>query len=96
MLPMRHCGFGRHRFDRPSEPLVGGRWRLDGLNKSCLPALAICLGLAAFSSAGLRFLTQERKRWWSCMSSEHFGQLAWQFERMSGSSGLKVQAAIAC
>jgi len=32
----------------------------------------------------------------SCMSSEHFGQLAWQFERMSGSSGLKVQAAIAC
>src|SRR5215475_7687383 len=32
----------------------------------------------------------------TCMSSEHFGQLAWQFERMSGSSGLKVQAAIAC
>jgi len=32
----------------------------------------------------------------ACMSSEHFGQLAWQFERMSGSSGLKVQAAIAC
>src|SRR6516164_9209832 len=27
-----------------------------------------------------------------CMSSEHFGQLAWQFKRMSGSSGLKVQA----
>src|SRR5215831_16981331 len=24
------------------------------------------------------------------MSSEHFGQLAWQFKRMSGSSGLKV------
>src|SRR5262252_1914820 len=23
-----------------------------------------------------------------CMSSEHFGQLAWQFKRMSGSSGL--------
>jgi hypothetical protein len=31
-----------------------------------------------------------------CMSSEHFGQLAWQFKRKSGSSGLKVQAAIAC
>jgi hypothetical protein len=31
-----------------------------------------------------------------CMSSEHFGQLAWQFKRMSGSSGLKVQAAICC
>jgi hypothetical protein len=31
-----------------------------------------------------------------CMSSEHFGQLAWQFKRASGSSGLKVQAAIAC
>jgi hypothetical protein len=30
------------------------------------------------------------------MSSEHFGQLAWQFKRTSGSSGLKVQAAIAC
>jgi len=32
----------------------------------------------------------------TCMSSEHFGQLAWQFKRMSGSSGLKVQAVIAC
>ena len=32
----------------------------------------------------------------ACMSSEHFGQLAWQFKRMSGSSGLKVQAAMAC
>src|SRR5262249_12040404 len=50
MLPMRHCGFGRHRFARPSAPLVGGGWRLDGPNKSCLPALAICLGLTAFSS----------------------------------------------
>jgi hypothetical protein len=28
------------------------------------------------------------------MSSEHFGQLAWQFKRMSGSCGLKVQAAL--
>ncbi len=27
----------------------------------------------------------------NCMSSEHFGQFAWQFKRMSGSSGLKVQ-----
>ena len=35
-------------------------------------------------------------RYEDCMSSEHFGQLAWQFKRMSGSSGLKVQAAIAC
>jgi len=32
----------------------------------------------------------------ACMSSDHFGQLAWQFKRMSGSSRLKVQAAIAC
>ena len=31
-----------------------------------------------------------------CMSSGHFGRLAWQFKRVSGSSGLKVQAAIAC
>ena len=38
--------------------------------------------------------TETTKR--DCMSSEHFGQLAWQFKRMSGSSGLKVQAAIAC
>jgi len=38
--------------------------------------------------------TTQGKRY--CMSSEHFGQLAWQFKRMSGSSGLKVQAAIAC
>ena len=25
------------------------------------------------------------------MSSEHFGRLAWQFQRVSGSSGLTVQ-----
>jgi transposase len=31
-----------------------------------------------------------------CMSSEHFGHLVWEFKRVSGSSGLKVQAAIAC
>src|SRR5262249_10578487 len=30
------------------------------------------------------------------MSSEHFGQSAWQFKRMSGSSRLKVHAAIGC
>jgi hypothetical protein len=53
MLPMQHCGVGRHRFARPSELLVGGGWRLDEPNKSCLPALAICLGLAAFSSVVL-------------------------------------------
>src|SRR5262249_55601850 len=41
----------------------------------------------------LRMLASALRR---CMSSEHFGQLAWQFKRMSGSSGLKVQAAIAC
>ena len=31
-----------------------------------------------------------------CVSSEHFGQLAGRFKRVSGSSGLKCQAAIAC
>jgi hypothetical protein len=52
MLPMRNCGFGRHRFVRPL--LVGGGWRLDGPNKSRLLALAICLlGLAASSSVSL-------------------------------------------
>jgi hypothetical protein len=50
MPPMRYCGFGRHRFACPSELLVARRWRLDAPNKLCLPALAICLGLAAFSS----------------------------------------------
>jgi hypothetical protein len=44
------------------------------------------------SSKRLQFLQEVV----DCMSSEHFGQLAWQFKRMSGSSGLKVQAAIAC
>jgi hypothetical protein len=46
MLPAQHCGFGRHRFARPSE-------FLDRSNKRCLPALAVCLGLAVFSSAAL-------------------------------------------
>jgi len=45
--------------------------------------------------AGVRTDRAEKARA-MCMSSEHFGQLAWQFKRMSGSSGLKVQAAIAC
>ena len=31
-----------------------------------------------------------------CMSSEHFGRFAAQFKRVSGSSGLRFQAAIAC
>jgi hypothetical protein len=53
MLPMRHCGFGRQGFARPFDILVGGGWRLDGPNESCLPALAICLGLVTFSSAAL-------------------------------------------
>jgi hypothetical protein len=78
MLPMGHCGFGRHRFARPPELLFGAGWRLNGPNKSCLPALAICLGLAAFSSAafaqeqpiprglssGLDLNTQARFRTW--------------------------------
>src|SRR5215813_3927513 len=57
MLPMRHCGFGRHRFACPLKLLVGGRWRLDGPNKSCLPALAICLALATFS--GVAFAQEQ-------------------------------------
>jgi ATP-binding cassette, subfamily B, bacterial CvaB/MchF/RaxB len=32
----------------------------------------------------------------ACMSSEHFGRFAAQFKRVSGSSGLRFQAAIAC
>ena len=34
-------------------------------------------------------LAEARKRQGAahCMSSDHFGQLAWQFKRMSGSSG---------
>jgi hypothetical protein len=41
-------------------------------------------------------LRTELGRLGRCMSSEHFGRLAWQFKRVSGSSGFKVQAAIAC
>ena len=50
MLPMRHCGFGRHRFACPLKLFVGGRWRLAGPNKSCLPALAT--GLALLGGTG--------------------------------------------
>jgi len=32
----------------------------------------------------------------NCMSSEHFGRFAAQFKRVSGSSDLRFQAAIAC
>jgi len=54
-------------------------------------AVQIHSGVGMFHRAG-RFPAAEG----ICMSSEHFGQLAWQFKRMSGSSGLEVQAAIAC
>jgi len=50
-------------------------------------------GLAGLSKEAF-YLRLEDIR--ACMSSEHVGQLAWQFKRMSGSSGLKVQAALAC
>ena len=53
MLTTRHCGFGRHRFACPLGLLVGEGWRLDDPNKRFLPALAVCLGLALFSSASL-------------------------------------------
>jgi hypothetical protein len=59
MLPMRHCGFGRLGFACPLKLPGGGRWRLDGPIKSCLPALTICLGLAAFSSVSF---AQEQSR----------------------------------
>ena len=55
--------------------------------------------LLARAGLGLRFnkhMEGDGPTVFACMSSEHFGQLARQFERMSGSSGLKVQAAIAC
>ncbi len=44
----------------------------------------------------LWFVAKYEKEGADCMSSGHFGRLAWQFKRVSGSSGLKVQAAIAC
>ena len=53
VLPTRHCGFGRRRFACPLELLVGEGWRLDDPNKRFLPALAVFLGLAVFSSAAL-------------------------------------------
>src|SRR6516165_1622602 len=67
MLPMRHCGFGRHRFACPLKLLVGGRWRLDGPNKSCLPAVAICLGLAAFSSVAFAQAQPLLRHVWSVL-----------------------------
>ena len=48
------------------------------------------------TAGGIQEGKNERGSRGGCMSSEHFGQLAWQFKRVSGSSGLKVQAAIAC
>ena len=54
MFPTRLCGFGRHRFACLSELLAGGGWRLDGHNKTCLPALFVCcLTLAVFSSVAI-------------------------------------------
>jgi hypothetical protein len=53
MLPAQHRGFGRHRFACPSELLAANGWRRDGPNKPYLPALAVCLGVAIFSSAAL-------------------------------------------
>jgi len=60
--------------------------------------LITLLGGAAFrrESAVSALLLAACRLLSGCMSSEHFGQLAWQFKRMSGSSGLKVQAVIAC
>jgi hypothetical protein len=52
--------------------------------------------LASASEARYTDTAAAIRRGLNCMSSEHFGQLAWQFKRMSGSSGLRVQAAIAC
>src|SRR5262245_2965250 len=57
MLRMGHCCFGRRVVTRPSGLLVGGGWWLDGPNKSCLPALAICLALATFS--GVAFAQEQ-------------------------------------
>jgi hypothetical protein len=75
---------------------------LGGLRAKALLALWEALPASASHQGGFEFLDASRSLFeavagmTSCMSSEHFGQLAWQFKRMSGSSGLKVQAAIAC
>ncbi len=60
--------------------------------------LANATHLCEAKFASLRLSEGDRLRFVSlyCMSPEHFGRLAWQFKRVSGSSGLKVQAAIAC
>jgi hypothetical protein len=57
--------------------------QLANLDIDVLRTLAVAMDLGGFGKA-------------ACMSSEHSGRLAWQFKRVSGSSGLKVQAAIAC
>jgi DNA invertase Pin-like site-specific DNA recombinase len=70
--------------------------RLDRLARSTRDLLNILDDIAK-RGAGFKSLHDSWADTTSaCMSSEHFGQLAWQFKRVSGSSGLKVQAAIAC
>ena len=47
-------------------------------------------------SSAVHYIPPLRREIAKCMSSEHFGHSVWEFKRVSGSSGLKVQAAIAC
>ena len=72
---------------------------IDKLNKQIFGVNQQILGRGQtyLSDISLKVIWEkQRTSTFSCMSSEHFGQLAWQFKRVSGSSGLKVQAAIAC
>src|SRR5262249_46160586 len=78
---------GRPRHTTRTPPLA--RELAAGTQQRTLPVVRVDALLPVKIGASTRSLR-------NCMSSEHFEQLAWQFKRMSGSSGLKVQAAIAC
>jgi hypothetical protein len=84
-------GFFRAAFGRT--PPAGCRWcmKIGGLIGHFPDDSETSVDSSDFAAS-----LEARTRDVVCVSSEHFGQLAWQFKRMSGSSGLKVQAAIAC
>ena len=95
----------KHLRGAPYHPMTQGkieRWRQTLKNRILLENYFLPGDLEAQIAAFIDdYIVQSkaqlpRRGDCSCMSSEHFGQLAWQFERMSGSSGLKVQAVIAC
>jgi len=80
----------------PSCSNITNHCSIGGKVKPCCFCNAALHNSVSGISLGCHPSNSIRAKSQNCMSSEHFGQLAWQFKRMSGSSGLKVQAAMAC